>query len=108
MPDTLQPELDFNRPARALARPQQTDRLLAYLQEFGSITPLDALRDLGIMRLGARIWELKRRLPPGYRIDSDLVAIPNRWGQASHVARYTLVASGGLAAPVRPALGQAV
>ena len=83
--------LDFApRQAKALARPGQVNRVLSYLEEFGSITPLDALRDLSIMRLGARIWELKRNLPTGTTISSDLVPIPNRWGQVSHVARYSL------------------
>lgn len=108
MPDLTQPDLDFNRPygVRALTRPQQTNRLLSYLREFGNITPIEALRDLGIMRLGAGIWELKRR-DPSLQIQSDLVEIPNRWNQVSRVARYTLCASGGLAAPVRPASEQA-
>lgn len=38
----------------------QKERIRKYLDDFGSITPLEALRDLGIMRLGARIWEMNR------------------------------------------------
>lgn len=30
----------------------QKERIIKYLQDFGSITPLQALADLGIMRLG--------------------------------------------------------
>ena len=37
----------------------QTDRVLDYLQQFGSITALEALRDLGIMHLSSRITELR-------------------------------------------------
>lgn len=37
----------------------QTERIYEYLKEYGSITALEALRDLGIMRLGARIFELR-------------------------------------------------
>jgi len=38
----------------------QKERISKYLDDFGSITPLEAMRDLGIMRLGARIWEMIR------------------------------------------------
>ena len=36
----------------------QKDRILKYITEYGSVTPLEAFRDLGIMRLGARVFEL--------------------------------------------------
>jgi len=35
-------------------------RLLEYLEEFGSITTLEAIRDLGNTRLAARISDLRR------------------------------------------------
>ncbi len=70
----------------------QADQLVRYLEEFGSVTPLEALRDLGIMRLGARIWELKKR---GANITTRLLSVPNRWGKACHVAEYTLQRGGG-------------
>lgn len=35
----------------------QTEMILGHLKEHGSITPLEAIRDYGIMRLGARIWD---------------------------------------------------
>ena len=37
----------------------QNQRILNYLKEFGSITQLEALKDLGIMRLASRISELR-------------------------------------------------
>lgn len=67
--------------------PTQCDAIIEYIREFGAITPLDAMRDLGVMRLGARIWELKRS---GYSIHGDLVEVDNRWGGKAHVARYRL------------------
>lgn len=42
----------------------QKDRIRKYLDDFGSITQLEAIRDLGIMRLGARIWEMVRAGEP--------------------------------------------
>jgi len=63
----------------------QKQRILKYLRDFGSITPLEALRDLGIMRLGARIWELIR---DGWPIFADTECAPNRYGQTTRYARY--------------------
>ena len=37
----------------------QMDAVFDYMKEHGSIDPLRALNDLGIMRLGARIFDLK-------------------------------------------------
>jgi len=67
----------------------QKDRIMKYLKDFGSITPLEALRDLGIMRLGARIWELIRE---GWEIIRDMESGENRYGQTTRYARYRRVA----------------
>lgn len=37
----------------------QTETILAHLQAGGSITPIDALREYGCLRLAARIWDLR-------------------------------------------------
>ena len=47
------------------AQPSQADRILKILQSGRTLTPLDALRDVGCFRLGARVFELKRQ---GYNI----------------------------------------
>ncbi len=36
----------------------QTEQILAHLQSGKSLTPLDALRDFGCLRLAARIYDL--------------------------------------------------
>jgi hypothetical protein len=54
----------------------------------GSLTSLEALRDFGCMRLGARIWELRQE---GHQIESELVEVPTRDGETARVARYTLL-----------------
>ena len=46
----------------------QSVRLLAYLRNHLYITALEAMNDLGIFRLGARIWDLKQA---GIQIQSD-------------------------------------
>lgn len=65
----------------------QSDMILRYMQETGSITPWEALREFGCMRLGARIYDLKRR---GVDIRSELVTDRNRYGKTVSYARYSV------------------
>ena len=63
----------------------QKERIRKYLDDFGSITPLEAMADLGIMRLGARIWEMIR---DGEPIVRETVRGVNRYGQTTRYAKY--------------------
>lgn len=63
----------------------QRERISKYIDDFGSITQLEAMRDLGIMRLGARIHEMIR---DGERITKETVTAKNRYGENTHFARY--------------------
>jgi hypothetical protein len=65
----------------------QCDRVLQYMRDFGSINPLQALGDLGVMRLGARIYDLKKE---GHAISRKMVTRKNRYGEAVSYAQYTL------------------
>lgn len=65
----------------------QNERLLRHLTGYGSITPVEALSDYGIMRLGARIYDLKRE---GHVITSELVEGRNRYGERTRYARYRM------------------
>lgn len=65
----------------------QTQRILKHLETVGSITPREALDLFGCMRLGARIYDLKRA---GYQIDSKIEWHRNRNGERVTYARYTL------------------
>ena len=67
----------------------QKERIRKYLDDFGSITPLEALRDLGIMRLGARIWEM---VQAGEPIVTDWENGKNRYGDRTRYARYRRIA----------------
>lgn len=67
----------------------QKDLILEHLEKFGSITPLEAQRLYGCMRLGARIWDLKH---DGHAIITEMVEVTTRKGKA-HVARYRLAAA---------------
>ena len=42
----------------------QENEILEYMIRHGSITQLEAMRDLGCMRLGARVFDLKERGVP--------------------------------------------
>ena len=65
----------------------QAERVLDYIEHFGSITQLEALQDLGVMRLASRISDLKKL---GYPITSDVEAVKNRFGENCYIKRYSL------------------
>lgn len=65
----------------------QRAKILQYLYDNEWITPLDALREFGCMRLAARIGELIR---DGYPIESELITDKNRYGDSVRYARYRL------------------
>lgn len=66
----------------------RAERVLDYIQTFGSITPLEAVRDLGYYRLSAAIHEIKQL---GYSVKTEIKTGKNRYGQAVHYAKYSLV-----------------
>lgn len=65
----------------------QAERVLEYIEQFGSITQLEALNDLGVMRLASRISDLKKQ---GYPIKSDVETVKNRFGENCYIKRYSL------------------
>ena len=58
--------------AIAMIKPTQEQCILAAMQQGYKLTPLVALRRFGCFRLGARIYNLKRK---GYKIESRLVKV---------------------------------
>ena len=69
------------------SNPTQNERILKYIQEFGSITQLAALRDIGVMRLASRISDLRKK---GYGIISTMDVVVNRYGEKCRIKRYSL------------------
>ena len=65
----------------------QKEMILKWMQTFGEITPIDALRDIGCLRLAARISDLRR---DGYAIKSRIVSDKGRLGNTVHYAAYRL------------------
>lgn len=64
----------------------QKDMVLDYINEFGSITPMDAFRDLGITRLAAVVCRLRRE---GHYIHKEREHALNRYGQNVRYVRYS-------------------
>lgn len=64
----------------------QKDMVLDYINEFGSITPMDAFRDLGITRLAAVVCRLRRE---GHDIHKEREHALNRYGQNVRYVRYS-------------------
>ena len=68
-------------------RPKQSERIIEYMREFGSITQLQELADIGCLRLASRISELKGY---GYKINRRMIKVKNRYGEPCTVAEYSL------------------
>lgn len=60
----------------------QENEILEHLLLGNEITPMDALQKFGCFRLGARIWDLKKK---GYSIESRL---KNDEATGKHYAAY--------------------
>ena len=67
------------------------ERVLNYIKKYGSITQKQAIDDLGILRLSARIWELRQQ---GKQISTEYITVKNRYGIKIKVARYRLIEEG--------------
>ena len=60
----------------------QEQSILKYMKTVGPITPLEALQSCGCFRLGARVYDLRKK---GHNIKSTIV----KRGR-SHVAQYSI------------------
>lgn len=65
----------------------QNEKILRHLREIGNITPMEAIAQYGIMRLSARISDLKHQ---GFNITAQLVAGRNRYGEPTRWSSYRL------------------
>ena len=66
----------------------QCDKVLEYMRTFGSITQLDALRDIGCMRLASRISDLRSQ---GHPIGRRIKTSKNRYGDSVSFAEYYFI-----------------
>lgn len=65
----------------------QCETILRHMEDFGSITSLEAMQEYGIMRLASRITDLKKT---GIPIKREMVSQKNRYGDTVTFARYSL------------------
>lgn len=70
-----------------MEKKSQCDMVLDYIKKYGSITTLEAFRDLGIARLASRICDLSKM---GYHFRRDTVTAKNRWGADTRYTRYSM------------------
>lgn len=69
----------------ANAKMTQCEKILQYIEEKGSITQLQALREFGCMRLASRMSDIKKM---GYPVKKEIETGKNRYGEPIHYARY--------------------
>lgn len=69
------------------SKPTQNQRILDYIEETGGITQLEALNELGVMRLASRVSDLRRK---GYNIKSEMKPVKNRFGETCYIKRYMM------------------
>ncbi len=70
-----------------MGKKTQAERVLDYIKTFGSITTLEAFKDLGVTRLSARIFELRKQ---EIEIETHRLSSKNRYGEICNYAKYTL------------------
>ena len=70
----------------------QRDMIADYMERHGSISSWEAIKEFGVTRLSARIFELKER---GYLISKERVTTKNRYGKSVTYDKYKIVAKLG-------------
>ena len=81
----IQVELCFT-PSASLTG--QCKRVYEYMEEFGSITPMEGFADLGVTRLADVVYNLKKR--HGIEVETEMISVENRYGEKCRVAKYRL------------------
>lgn len=66
----------------------QNERIIQYIQKFGSMSTLQAFQDIGCTRLASRICDLQK---DGYRFKKEFETGVNRNGEKVSYVRYSLV-----------------
>lgn len=64
----------------------QRQLIINYIKDFGSITPMEAVFDLGITKLATRISEMRA---DGMEFRIEMVNDKNRYGKPTRYARYS-------------------
>ena len=64
----------------------QIEAISKYIDDFGSISPIEAFSDLGITKLATRISEMIR---DGAKINKKVEFTTTRYGKKTHYTRYS-------------------
>lgn len=64
----------------------QREKITNYIDQWGSITPMDAFMDLGITKLATQISLMIR---DGVKIKKTMTKAKNRWGEPVHFMTYS-------------------
>ena len=72
------------------SRPTQCERLVEYMERHpeSGVTQIEALHELGILRLASRISELRSDRDV---IEKEMISVENKFGEKCFGARYILV-----------------
>ena len=65
----------------------QCEKIVSYIKMFGSISSMEAFQDLGITRLSARVYELRKS---GKSVYSKKQTSKNRFGEPISYSVYAL------------------
>lgn len=66
----------------------QAERIMKYIDDFGSISPMEAFKDLGITKLATRVSEMKKN---GVKFEQKYEESKNRYGDRVRYMRYSRV-----------------
>ncbi len=69
-------------------RLSQKDRVLAHLWDYGEITSWEAIKEYGITRISAVIFNLRKE---GWNIENEWEHTTNRYGDAVKYVIYKLI-----------------
>lgn len=70
-----------------LKKQTQCERIMKYIRDFGGITAYQAVVDLGVMQLAARITNLEEQ---GVLFEKERVVSINRYGEKVSFVNYKL------------------
>ena len=70
----------------------QVERIMQYIEDYGSISSMEAFRDLGITRLAARISDAEA---DGVVFNRTKEAVTNRYGEKVYFTRYSIAKQEG-------------
>ena len=71
----------------------QYQKIINYIEKYGSITPYDAFRDLGITKLATRVSEMRRKGIMDFKIESETSL--NRDNEPVRYSRYSFKENSG-------------